>query len=187
MLNWKRNMFWDDTKLPWVSTSPHVPHWETALFMSATGVYGELRTISEGVGYTLPFELMGAPWIDGYELAIELNKLKIPGVIFRALYYKPYYATFAGEVCQGVQLHIIDRNKFNSYVTGLHMISTIMKLYPEHDLFANEDRISAFCKVAGCEYIMNDLKAGLPVSEIQAKWQAELNDFKKLREQYLLY
>jgi uncharacterized protein YbbC (DUF1343 family) len=187
MLNWKRNMFWDDTKLPWVPTSPHVPHWETALFMSATGVYGELRTISEGVGYTLPFEILGEPWIDGYALAVELNKLKMPGVIFRPLYYKPYYATFAGEVCQGVQLHIIDRNTFNSYVTGLHMISTIMKLYPEHDLFAKEDRISAFCKVAGCDYIMNDLKAGLPVSEIQAKWQAELKDFKKLREQYLLY
>jgi uncharacterized protein YbbC (DUF1343 family) len=187
MLNWKRNMLWDDTGLQWVPTSPHVPHWETALFMSATGVFGELRTISEGVGYTLPFEVMGAPWIDGYELAAELNKLKINGVIFRPLYYKPYYATFKDEVCQGVQLHLTDKEKFNSYVTGLHMVQILMRLYPEHDLFANRDRIGAFRRVTGCDYIMNDLKAGLPVSEIQAKWLAELNDFKKLRKQYLLY
>jgi uncharacterized protein YbbC (DUF1343 family) len=187
MLNWERDMFWEDTKLTWVPTSPHMPHWETALFNGATGVYGELRTISEGVGYTLPFEIMGAPWIDGYELAAELNKLKIAGVIFRPLYYKPYYASFKGEVCQGVQIHITDQNTFNSYVTGLYMIRTIMKLYPEHDIFADEKRIKAFGKVTGCDYIMNYLKAGLPVSEIQANWQVELNNFKKLREEYLLY
>lgn len=187
MLNWERNMFWEDTKLPWVPTSPHVPHWETTLYMPATGVYGELRTLSEGVGYTLPFEIIGAPCIDGYELATELNKLKISGVIFRPLYYIPYYATFKGEICQGVQLHITNLNAFNSYVTGLYIISTIMKLYPEHDLFARDDRIKTFCKVTGCDYIMNDLKSGLPVSEIRVKWQAELNDFKKLRKEYLLY
>jgi uncharacterized protein YbbC (DUF1343 family) len=187
MLNWKRDMLWEDTGLQWVPTSPHVPHWETALFMSATGVFGELRTISEGVGYTLPFEVMGAPWIDGYELAAELNKLQINGVIFRPLYYKPYYATFKDEACQGVQLHLTDKENFNSYVTGLHLVQTLMSLYPEHDLFANRDRIGAFRKVTGCDYIMNDLKAGIPVSEIQAKWLAELNDFKKLRKQYLLY
>jgi uncharacterized protein YbbC (DUF1343 family) len=187
LLNWKRDMFWGDTKLPWVPPSPHVPHWETTLFMSATGVYGELRTLSEGVGYTLPFEIMGAPWINGYELAEELNKLNIEGIIFRPLYYKPYYASFKDEVCQGVQLHITDPVKFNSYVTGLHMVQTIIQLYPEHDIFANERRINSFYKVTGCDYIMKDLKAGLPVSEIQAKWQAELNNFKKMREEYLIY
>ena len=187
MLNWQRNMLWEDTNLQWVPTSPHVPHWETVLFMSATGVFGELRSLSEGVGYTLPFETTGAPWIDGYELATELNKLNIGGVIFRPLYYKPYYATFKDEVCQGVQLHITDRKKFNSYVAGLHIMHTIMKLYPDHDLFANPDRIGTFCRVTGCDYIVNDLKAGLPVAEIQQKWQPELDDFKKLRENYLLY
>jgi uncharacterized protein YbbC (DUF1343 family) len=187
LLNWERDMFWEDTKLPWVPTSPHVPHWETTLFMSATGVYGELRTISEGVGYTVPFEIMGAPWINGYELADELNKLKISGVIFRPLYYKPYYASFKDEVCQGVQLHITDRNAFNSYLTGLHMIRAIMELYPENDIFAKDERIKSFCKVTGCDYIMNYLKAGSPVSEIEAKWQEELDDFKKMREEYLLY
>lgn len=187
MLNWGRTMFWDDTKLPWVPTSPHVPHWETTLFMSATGLFGELRTLSEGVGYTSPFEITGAPWIDGKRLADALNKLEIEGIIFRPLYFKPYYASFKGEVCQGVQLHLTDRHKFNSFLTGLHIMQTIIALYPEQDLFANQDRINMFNKVTGCDYIMRDLKAGLPVADIQAKWLGELNEFKKLRTAYLLY
>ena len=187
MLNWERNMFWDDTRLPWVPTSPHVPHWETTLFMSATGLFGELRTLSEGVGYTSPFEITGAPWIDGYRLAEALNKLNIEGIIFRPLYFKPYYASFKGDVCQGVQLHLTDRRKFNSFLTGLYIMQTIIALYPEHDLFAQKDRINMFNKVTGCDYIMRDLKAGLPVADIQAKWLAELNEFKTLRAEYLLY
>ena len=187
LINWERNMYWEETGLPWVSTSPHVPHWETALFMSATGTFGELRTLSEGVGYTSPFELVGAPWIDGYELAAALNDLKLQGIIFRPLYYKPYYASFKGEACQGVQIHITDRNMFNSYTVGLHIMQTIMKLYPDQDIFANEKRIEMFGKVMGCDYIMEDIKAGVPVSEIQAKWQEELASFKKLRKMFLLY
>ena len=187
MLNWERNMFWDDTRLPWVPTSPHVPHWETTLFMSATGLFGELRTLSEGVGYTSPFEITGAPWIDGCRLAEALNKLNIEGIIFRPLYFKPYYASFKGEGCQGVQLHLTDRRKFNSFLTGLYIMQTIIALYPEHDLFAQKDRINMFNKVTGCDYIMRDLKAGLPVADIQAKWLAELNEFKTLRAEYLLY
>ena len=187
LLNWERNMYWDETGLPWVPTSPHVPHWETVLFMSATGTFGELRTLSEGVGYTSPFELTGAPWIDGYELAQALNNLKLPGVVYRPLYYKPYYASYKGEVCQGVQLHITDKEVFNSYAAGLHIMQTIMKLYPDQDLFAQKKRIKMFNKVMGCDYIMEDLKAGVPVAEIQAKWQQELAAFKKIRLNYLIY
>ena len=180
-------MYWDETGLPWVPTSPHVPHWETVLFMSATGTFCELRTLSEGVGYTSPFELTGAPWISGYELAEALNDLKLPGIIFRPLYYKPYYASYKGEVCQGVQIHITDMDAFNSYTAGLHIMQSIIKLYPDQDLFANKKRIKMFGKVMGCDYIMEDLKAGLPVHEIQAKWQDELTVFKKVRKNYLLY
>jgi len=187
LINWKRDMYWDKTGLPWVPTSPHVPHWETVLFMSATGTFGELRTLSEGVGYTSPFELTGAPWINGYELAEALNDLKLPGIIFRPLYYKPYYASYKGEVCQGVQIHITDMDAFNSYTAGLHIMQTIMKLYPDQDLFAYKKRIKMFGKVMGCDYIMEDLEAGLPVSEIQVKWQKELAAFKKIRQNYLLY
>jgi len=187
MQHWKRNMFWGDTGLPWVPTSPHVPHWQTVLFMSATGTFGELHVLSEGVGYTLPFEIVGAPWINGYRLADSLNALHLAGVHFRPLYFKPYYASYRGQVCQGVQLHIIKKEKFNSFISGLYIMQTVMKLYPQHDLFANSRRLRMFNKVVGCDFITNDLKAGLPVAQIQAKWQKELARFRKLRQKYLLY
>ena len=187
MLNWKRDMYWGDTGLPWVPTSPHVPHWKTTLFMSATGTFGELRVLSEGVGYTSPFEIVGAPWIDGYKFAKALNDLNLPGVVFRPLYYKPYYASYKGQVCQGVQIHLTDFHRFNSFLTGLYIMQTVRKLYPEQELFKLKNRAGMFNKVVGCAYIQDDIKAGVPIAEIQKKWQDELNTFRELRKKYLIY
>ncbi len=187
MKGWKRSMLWKDTGLLWVPTSPHVPHWETVLYMGATGTFGELHVLSEGVGYTSPFEIVGAPWVDGYQFAEALNALHLPGVIFRPLYFKPYYAHYKGEVCQGVQLHITDFRTFNSYLTGLYIMQTSLKLYPKHDLFAHPERVRMFNKVMGCDWITKDLQQGVPVDKIAQKWQPELEKFKKIREKYLLY
>ena len=187
MLGWNRDMLWEDTGLPWVPTSPHVPHWETVLFMSATGTIGELHAVSEGVGYTSPFELIGAPWIEGYQLAQALNALHLAGVVFRPLYFKPYYGLFKGEICQGVQIHLTDYRAFNSYLTGLHILQTLLRLYPEHDLIANSSRVKAFNRVMGCDWIEQDLKGGVPVTKIQQKWLPEKQTFLKIREKYLLY
>lgn len=187
MKGWQRNMLWKDTGLSWVPTSPHVPHWKTVLYMGATGTFGELHVLSEGVGYTSPFEIVGAPWIDGYQFAKALNDLHLPGVIFRPLYFKPYYASYKGQVCQGVQLHITDPYRFDSYLSGLYIMQTYLKLYPNHDLFAHKNRVAVFNKVMGCDWITKDLKQGVPVADIAKKWQPELQKFKKIREKYLLY
>ncbi len=187
MIGWKRNMLWGDTGLPWVPTSPHVPHWETVLYMCATGTFGELRVLSEGVGYTSPFEIVGAPWINGPELAEALNQLEIEGVLFRPLSFHPYYATYEGEICQGVQLHITDERRFPAYRTGLHIMQTVMELYPEHDLFANKNRIGMFNKVVGSDSIMKALQKKIPVDSIAKGWQAELQSFKSMRTNYLIY
>ncbi len=187
MVGWHRNMLWKDTGLLWVPTSPHVPHWQTILYMGATGTIGELQTVSEGVGYTSPFELVGAPWINGYQLAQALNALKLPGVLFRPLYFKPYYAAYQGQICQGVQLHITAADQFNSYQTGLYILQTILKLYPNHNPFANEKRTRVFYKVIGCSWIVDDLQAGIPVPQIAHKWQNELDRFRTVRQKYLLY
>jgi len=187
ILNWQREMLWPETKLPWVPPSPHVPHWETILYMGATGTLGELHALSEGVGYTSPFEIVGAPWIDGQQLADALNNLNLPGVRFRPLFYKPYYATYKGEVCKGVQLHILDASKFNAYTTGLYIMQAVIKLYPDHDLFSEEGRVDMFNKVVGSDWIMKDLKNNIPVPEMESKWQKDLADFKLRREKYLIY
>jgi len=184
---WKRSMFWDETHLPWILPSPHVPHWQTVLFMSSTGTFGELHTLSEGVGYTVPFELVGAPWIDGAKLADALNALNLPGVRFRPLYFKPYYGLFTQQICQGVQIHLTNPRIYQSYVTGLYIMQTIMHLYPEQNLFAEPDRVRMFNKVMGCDWITNDLKKDVPVKDIQAAWQDELSRFRTIRSKYLLY
>ncbi len=184
---WKRSMLWDETHLPWILPSPHVPHWQTVLFMSSTGTFGELHTLSEGVGYTLPFELVGAPWINGTKLANVLNALHLPGVRFRPLYFKPYYGLFSQQICQGVQIHLTNPRVYQSYVTGLYIMQTVMRLYPEHDLFAEPDRVRMFNKVMGCDWITNDLKQDIPVKQIQAAWQDDLERFKAIRAKYVLY
>ncbi len=184
---WTRDMYWDATGLPWIPPSPHVPHWKTVLFMSSTGTFGELHTLSEGVGYTSPFELVGAPWINGAEFAQALNDLKLAGVIFRPLYYKPYYGLFKGEVCQGVQIHLTDATVYKSYLNGFYIMSVIRRLYPDHNLFAKSSRLKMFNKVVGCDWIAHDIQNNVPVQEIENKWQKELNAFTQIREKYLLY
>ena len=187
MLGWTRDMYWEDTGLSWVPTSPHVPHAETILPMIATGTFGELGTLSEGVGYTSPFELAGAPWVRAEEFADALNALGLPGIYFRPLSFKPYYFRYEGKNCQGVQLHVTDRDRFMPYVAGLHIMKTHMELYPEKDLFANKNRIGMFNKVMGTDRIMQMLKDGIPVEQIEQSWQPELNAFLKTRAKYLIY
>lgn len=187
LIGWTRNMYWDKTGLYWIPPSPHVPHWETVLFMSTTGTFGELHTLSEGVGYTSPFELTGAPWINGEELATALNNLHLPGVLFRPLHFKPYYGIFKDQICQGVQIHLTDPQIYKSYSAGFFIMETVMKLYPEHNLFAEPRRLRMFNKVVGCDWITHDLKNQVPVSKIEDKWQQALLEFNEVREKYLLY
>jgi uncharacterized protein YbbC (DUF1343 family) len=187
MKGWNRDMLWDETDLKWVPTSPHLPHWQSILYMGATGTFGELRVLSEGVGYTSPFEIVGAPWIDGENFAQNLNRLNIPGIFFRPIYFKPYYAQYAGQICQGVQLHITDISVFQPYSTGLHIMQVHMKLYPEQDLFRKNNRVNMFSKVVGTDKIREALIDGIQVDEIVNRWTSELTAFKVLREKYLIY
>src|SRR5205823_11440573 len=94
MKGWKRSMAWRDTGLPWVPTSPHVPHGESPLFQVATGMLGEIGGVSTGIGYTLPFECIAVPGLDPHKLAEALNGCNLPGVKFQPITYKPYYFTF---------------------------------------------------------------------------------------------
>lgn len=187
VMNWKREMLWVKTGLPWVPTSPHVPHWRTTLFLPLTGIIGELQTVNNGVGYTSPFELIGAPWIEADQLADSLNKLNLPGLYFRATHYKPYYATYKNELCHGVQIYITDVTIYQPFFSGLSIISTLMRLYPENGLFAHSDRVKMFNLVMGGKDIHESLLSAKPVQQIAREWQAELDNFLKIRKLYLIY
>ncbi len=186
MEGWTRDMLWPDTGLMWVPTSPHVPHAETSFFVATVGCIGELGKVSIGVGYTSPFELIGTPWMDGYQLARELNSRELPGVHFRPTYFRPYYYMYVDEECIGVQIHILDFEKFKPVITQAHILEAIHKLNPEENIFDTK-RISMFQKAFGTDQIHKQILAGKKAAEITAKWAEELEKFNKLREKYLIY
>lgn len=187
MKNWRRSMIFAETGLTWIPTSPHVPHAESCFYIAATGGFGELETLSCGVGTPQPFELCGAPWIDSESLANVMNSMNLPGVYFRPLYFRPYYLRFIQERCGGVQLHIKDFKKFRPMEVEIHLLSAIRELFPEHDFFKESKRTSSFDNAFGTDKVRLDLIAGKSAEEIIASWQEDLQEFMKIREKYLIY
>jgi uncharacterized protein YbbC (DUF1343 family) len=125
--NWEREMWFDQTGLPWVMPSPNMPTLDTATVYPGMCLL-EGTNISEGRGTTRPFEIFGAPFIRGEEFRSELNALRLPGVFFRETYFQPTFQKFAGELCTGAQLHITDRDAFQPFQTGVEIIRRLRKL-----------------------------------------------------------
>jgi uncharacterized protein YbbC (DUF1343 family) len=189
MEGWRRTMWWDDTGLPWVLTSPHIPHPMTAAFYVMTGLLGELGTANQGVGYTLPFELVGAPWVDGYHLADYLNGLGLEGVVFRPLSYKPFYFDTSAGLFHGVQIHVVDREQLNMTEVQLSVLEALIRLFPDWNILdrARPERIRSFDRVNGSPDIRTWLQDGIPVKEMLEKIDAQRAQFMIKREKYLLY
>jgi uncharacterized protein YbbC (DUF1343 family) len=186
MRGWRRDMLFGDTGLSWVPTSPHVPHPETAFLVAATGGIGELQTVSEGVGYTLPFELIGQTWIKPDELAAALNDLSLPGVRFRPLHFRPYYFGLKDQQLAGVQIHLIDARTFQPMLTQLWILTALRLLYPKREIFAGL-RIKNFDQAMGTDQVRLKLLAGERPEKTMANWKQELDAFKDRRAKYLLY
>jgi len=182
MQGWKRGMWYDETSLPWVIPSPNMPTLDTATVYPGQ-VFLEGTNVSEGRGTTRPFELFGAPWIDGSRLTRELNRLNLPGVKFREAWFTPTFSKYEGELCGGAQIHIFDRNQYRSFATSLFIIKTIMDLYPADFKFHPE----YFDKIMGTSKIREAIEEGTDVNEIINSYKEDLNSFSKLREPYLLY
>src|SRR6516162_11936420 len=131
MKNWSRAMWFDQTGLPWVMPSPNMPTIETATVYPGMCLF-EGTNLSEGRGTTRPFEIFGAPFIDAEKLCTKLNGLNLPGVFFRENYFQPTFQKFAGQLCGGAQIHVIDRENFRPFQTGIELIRMIRRLYPNH-------------------------------------------------------
>jgi uncharacterized protein YbbC (DUF1343 family) len=130
MKHWERSMWFDQTDLPWIIPSPNMPTLDTATVYPGMCLV-EATNISEGRGTTRPFEIFGAPFIEPPDLCRELNSLKLPGVFFRENYFEPTFQKFAGQICGGAQIHVLDRNIFRPFQTGIEIIRCIRKLYPD--------------------------------------------------------
>ncbi|SDK01539.1 exo-beta-N-acetylmuramidase NamZ family protein [Sediminibacillus albus] len=188
MNGWKRDMYYDETPLEFVLPSPNMPTLDTALVYPGAALI-EGTNISEGRGTTKPFQLIGAPFINSTELAAELNSLNLPGVVFRAASFTPSFSKHSGSLANGVEIHVTDKDDFVPVETGLHLVKTIHDMYPDDFQFRAENSagVSFFDNLIGNGWIREAIEEGQSVDDIQAQWQDGLEEFKQLREQYLLY
>lgn len=191
MSGWNRRDWFDATGLPWVMPSPNMPTLDTAtVYPGACLVEG--TNLSEGRGTTRPFEIVGAPWIDGTKLARALSDEELPGVVFRPLSFEPTFQKFAGELCGGVQQHVTDREAYRPVRTGYALIRAAHRLWPgelewRQPPYEYELERPAIDILAGNGTIREQLEADAPLREIEESWQVDLARFKKIRERYLLY
>lgn len=132
MKGWKREMCFEDTGLPWVPTSPNIPEPDSPYFYAATGILSALSIVDTGVGYTLPFKIVGAPWIDGEKLAENLNKQNLAGVKFIPFYYRPFAGRHKNMDCEGVKIMIIDKKVIRPLAVDYMLIGIIKSMYPKH-------------------------------------------------------
>lgn len=189
MKKWRRKMNFEDTGLPWVPTSPHIPFAHSAYFYPVSGILGELGYISIGVGYTLPFEMFAAEWINAEEFAGVLNAKRIPGISFRPIHLKPYYAVGQGKNYQGIQIYLTDFNKARLSDIQFHVMEVAAQLYPDHKVFdhAPENRFDMFDKVSGSDFIRLAFSKNHRFYDIKSYWTKDEEAFRKLSKKYYLY
>ena len=186
MENYKREMYYEDTKLLWVMPSPNFPTPNTSVVYNATCIF-EGTNVAEGRGTTAPFEYCGAPYINPYEYSKALNDLGLKGVYFRPLYFTPTFSKYTNERCGGVQVHVTNRKLFKAVKVGWAMLDVVRKMYP-NDFKVNppyKEGMNTMLELnTGCGYI----KSGIYTLEEQfAIIDKDTEEFKKIRSKYLLY
>ena len=189
MKKWKRKMKFEDTNLQWVPASPHIPFNHSATFYPVSGILGELGYMSIGVGYTLPFEMFAADWINAEELATALNAKNLPGIEFRPIHLKPFYSVGKGTNMQGVQVHLMNFENARLSDIQFHVMEVAAELYPDKAVFDNADkgRFNMFDKVSGSDYIRTEFSKNHKFSDIRGYWMKDELLFKKKSKRYHLY
>jgi uncharacterized protein YbbC (DUF1343 family) len=180
MQGWKRSDFYDATGLTWISPSPNLRSLAAAFTYPGIGLM-ETTNLSVGRGTERPFEWIGAPWLDGGNLAAALAQERLPGVRFVPVVMTPSASTFKGQRCGGVQLIIDDWAKFQPVKTGICVAHTLRRLYHDNWQTKNYDRL------LGNKATIDGFLAGRPWQDLEKSWQAGLEEFSQLRRQYLLY
>jgi len=182
MKNWHRSLWYDETGLIWVPPSPNLPTLDSALVYAGT-CFLEGTNVSEGRGTAKPFEILGAPWINGFHLADRLNALGLAGVRFRPVSFSPNFSKFRGEICQGVQIHVIDRNIYSPIQTGLKIVALLRQMYPKDFTWLEKH----FDRLAGNGTTRLGIEQGETWDKISSDWPLSLRQFLAQREKYLLY
>lgn len=191
MRGWRRAMRWNDTGLPWVAPSPNMPTVDTALVYPG-GCLFEGTNLSEGRGTTRPFELVGAPYLDAHAFAAHLNSRGLPGVHFRPARFMPTFHKWAGRLCGGVHVHVIDGSRFRPFITGLAVLASARRLAPRafawrRPPYEFERRRLPIDILCGTDTIRRALERGQSMAVIENGWARDLARWRRRREPSLLY
>ncbi len=188
---WRRSMSFEETRLPWVPPSPNMPTPTTARVYPG-GCLIEGTNLSEGRGTTTPFELVGAPWLDGHQLARGLRRAKMPGALFRCASFRPMFQKHADAPCSGVQVIVQDAELFRPFSTYLAIIREARIQQPESfrwrtEAYEFETERLAIDLLLGRPELRPMLESGAALEEMERSWEQELAEFSELRRRFLLY
>lgn len=191
MDGWAREDYYDETDGPWVLPSPNMPTVATAVVFPGT-VYFEGTQVSEGRGTTMPFEMIGAPYINSQQYAKNLNSIGLPGVKFRGIEFLPTFQKHAQTHCGGAFVHVLDRDTFKPVITGIAMIKAAFDMYPDDFKWKNppyeyEYERNPFDVIAGTTKLREAFEYKTSLEDIQRSWKPDEEAFTSTREKYLIY
>ena len=180
MQGWERTDWYDETGLKWMDPSPNLRSMTESILYPGVGMI-EGANVSVGRGTDTPFELLGAPWINGKWLAVYLNSRDIQGVRFVPVDFTPRSSKYAGKICHGVQIFLVDRQALDAPELGVELASAL------HQLFPKEFELDKTLPLVGAQWVLDDIRNNVDPTRIQYLWQGPLMKFRKLRSKYLLY
>ena len=186
MRGWTRNMWYDQTELPWVPSSPSMPTLDTAILYPGTCLI-EGTNLSEGRGTTKPFEWIGAPWIDADQWSETLNHLELRGVRFRPIHFAPSLSKYVDEICHGVSIHIMDRQLAMPLEIVLHLLATVVEAYPDQFEFLETDGTHFIDMLAGTDSLRLAIIERHTPAQILQGWREGLDEFAYRRKPILIY
>ncbi len=189
MEGYERSMDFRTTGMPWVIPSPHMPVPESVIYYPVSGILGELYCISIGVGYTEPFKLFAADWIDAEQLAKRMNERNLPGMMFRPIHIRPFYSTGQGKNYEGIEVYVTDVEKAPLSLTQFYVMEELADMYPDKKIFdiAKENRFSMFDKVCGSKQIRERFTKNYKTADIEGYWNKDNDAFRKASSKYYLY
>ena len=179
---WRRGMWYDQTGLRFIKPSPNMPDLETAAIYPGLCLL-EGTNVSEGRGTQMPFRQFGAPWISPEDLTARLNKLNLRGVRFEPATFTPTSSKYQGQQCHGVRIVVTDRDRLESYYTGVRIVAEIAQMYPRN----LEWKTAHFDRLCGTSTIREAITSGRSIEELRSQWQPGLQSFLKIRAKYLIY
>ena len=188
MEGWTRDMVYEDTGLPWVLPSPNIPFKDTPMYYAAAGICGELYGFMNiGVGYTLPFQVFGALWLNPERLKEKLESYGLPGVSFRTIWYKPFSGSQKGQLVKGLQYFFTDYENARLTETQFYVMQAVAELHPDKKAFEIISGYGLFDKVCGTDYVRKEFQKRYNVSDILEYWRKDEEDFRTLSQRYHIY